>query len=239
MDKFDNVVLFPDKLKKANETISKIGLPNKQPSSNSTEEIKRLKGALRRAEQERDILKKAIKLFSKEKIDIPMDITQNDIAETKDMAKLLNKIDHIDAEYVTSTSDEMFQKQPFFLEVFLGYRFDVTPMELEEIMKVFFLIWEYFRTNKKVQTIKVTQAHFEAIQDKNIDMLQHASGGKVNDNKKLKIYSSDLDNLKSKALFSAVLFRFNERLVLMQMEENKRGILFLGIKSFIDCFENL
>jgi hypothetical protein len=167
-----------------------------------------------------------------------MDFKQNDSTEAKDLVKVQIKIDNIDAEYVNLISDEIFQKQPFFLTVLLGYRLDTTAIELEEIMKIYFLIWEYFRTNKKVQTIKVTEDHFETIQDKNIAMLQYADG-ELDDVEKTKIYSSDLGNLKSKALFTAVLYRYNERTVLLKMEERKRTIILIGIKSFIECFETI
>ena len=167
-----------------------------------------------------------------------MDFAQNDFTEAKDLAKVQIKIDHIDAEYVDVITDEIFQKQPFFLTVLLGYRLDTTLIELEEIMKIYFLIWEYFRNNTKVQTIKVTEDHFEKIQDKNIAMLQYADG-ELADVEKMKIYSSDLINLKSKALFTAVLFRYNERPVLLKMDERKRAIILIGIKSFIECFETI
>ena len=167
-----------------------------------------------------------------------MDFKQNDFTEAKDLAKVQIKIDNIDAEYVNLISDEIFKKQPFFLTVLLGYRLDTTPIELEEIMKIYFLIWEYFRTNKKVQTIKVTEDHFETIQDKNIAMLQYADG-ESGDVEKMKIYSSDLGNLKSKALLTAVLFRYNEKPVLLKMDDRKRAIILIGIKSFIECFETI
>lgn len=167
-----------------------------------------------------------------------MDFKQNDFNEAKDLANVQIKIDNIDAAYVNLISDEIFQMQPFFLKVLLGYRLDITPMELEEIMKTYFLIWEYFRTNKKVQTKKVTEEHFETIQDKNIAMLQYADG-ELDDFDKMKIYSSDLSNLKSKALFTAVLYRFNERPVLLKIDEGKRAIILIGIKSFIESFETI
>ncbi|MEJ7736094.1 MAG: hypothetical protein WKF97_01595 [Chitinophagaceae bacterium] len=105
-----------------------------------------------------------------------MEITDNDLSEVTEVTVLANKIDNIDAEYVNSTSDEIFQRQPFFLTVLLGYRLDTTPIELEEIMKIYFLIWEYFRPYSNVQTKKVTEDYFETIQSKHIDMLQYAEG---------------------------------------------------------------
>jgi hypothetical protein len=70
-----------------------------------------------------------------------MNITQQDFNEVSIVAELVNKIDAIDADYVNKISDEIFHMQPFFLTVLLGYRFDTTPIELEEIMRIFFLIW--------------------------------------------------------------------------------------------------
>lgn len=167
-----------------------------------------------------------------------MDFKQNDFSEARDLAKVQIKMDNIDAEYVNLISEDIFQKQPYFLTVLLGYRLVITPMELEETMKIYFLIWEYFRTNIKIQTIKVTENDFETIQNRNIAMLQYCDGefDAVETNN---IYSSDLENLKSKALFAAVLFRFNERPALLKMDVQKRFIIVIGIKSFIECFENL
>jgi hypothetical protein len=56
---------------------------------------------------------------------------------------------------------------------------------------------------------------------------------------KLDVYSNDLQNLKSKALLTAIIFRFNERPILIKMEVSKKGAVMIGIKSFIECFEAL
>lgn len=166
-----------------------------------------------------------------------MDISKNDLKEVTELAKLQHKIDSIDAEYVNLTSDEIFQKQPFFLSVLLGYRFDTTTQELEEIIRIYFLIWEYFRQNASVQTKKVTEEYFETIQNKYIEMLQYAEGER--NEVRMQIYASDLDNLKSKALLVAVLLRYNTKDALLKMDETKRGIVLIGIKSFIKCFETI
>ena len=159
-----------------------------------------------------------------------MDITQNDLKEVIELTGLQKKIDNIDAEYVNLISDEIFQKQPFYMTVLLGYRIDTTPEELEEIMKIYFLIWEYFRLNKNVQTKKVTETNFETIQRKHLEMLHYADGepGQLG---KMEVYSSDLQNLRSKALLTAVLFRYNNRPVLLKMDEFKKGIILVGIKT--------
>ena len=58
-------------------------------------------------------------------------------------------------------------------------------------MKVYFLIWEYFRSDQNVQTRKVKLAYFEKIQNRNIQMLKY-SEGESSQNDKLKVFSPDL-----------------------------------------------
>lgn len=165
-----------------------------------------------------------------------MKFTQKDYDETGRLAELLKKIDQVDATYADTVSDEIFQRQPFFLSVLLGYQFDVSMEELEEIMKIYFLIWEYFRSNPNFQKKQVSQAFFERIQTKNIGMLKYSEGepGKL---EKRKIYSNDLHKLKSKALWTAILFRCDNRPVLRKMDIETKGMILIGMKSFIECFE--
>jgi hypothetical protein len=167
-----------------------------------------------------------------------MNFTHKDFEETSKLANNLSRIDNIDSNYVNAVSDEIFNKQPFFLSVLLGYRFDTSLPELEEIMKIYFLIWEYFKDNKRIQAIKLTENHFEKIQQRNIKMLNYAAGEPCSVNV-MEIYSTDLQNFQSKALFTTVLFRFNTRAVLLSMDKRKRGIIILGMKSFIECFETI
>jgi len=167
-----------------------------------------------------------------------MEFTQNDFNESIELAELIRKIDLMDAEYVNTVTDEIYAKQPFFLTVLLGYRLDVRPKELEELMKIYFLIWEYFKSNQHVQTRKVNQAYFEKIQKRNIQMLKY-SEGELTEKDKLKVFSPDLQNLQSKSLLAAIFFRFNNRPVLSKMKTEKKGLILIGIKSFIECFEKI
>lgn len=168
--------------------------------------------------------------------DAKIKLTQNDFDETDQLAELIKKIDHVDLAYANAVSDEIFQRQPFFLSVILGYQFDVSKEELEEIIKISFLVWEYFRSNPNVQKKQVTQADFEKAQAKNIEMLKY-SDGEPNEHAKIKVYFYDLQKLKSKALWTAILFKFDNRPVLQEMDADTKGFILIGMKSFIDCFE--
>lgn len=168
-----------------------------------------------------------------------MNLSELEINEANEVADLLSKIDKDwDEDYVNTVSDEIFQHQPFFLTALLGLRFDVTPEELEEIMKIYFFIWEYFKNNKKVFAKKVTEEGFEKVQKRHIEMLRYMEG-EPNQKEKGKVVSSDFDNFKSRSLLAAVLLRYSTRSVLVKMNKQNKGFVFVGIKSFIECFDNL
>jgi len=88
---------------------------------------------------------------------------------------------------------------------------------------------------KNVQTKKITQIVFEKIQDRNISMLKYAEG--ESPGQQTIIYDHDLQNLKSKALMTAIFFRFNNQPTLVAMDSKMKGIILIGIKTFIECFE--
>jgi len=165
-----------------------------------------------------------------------MKITKEDINETIILNELIRKTNIIKAEYINSVSDEIFNTQPFFLTVLLGYRFDITKKELEEIMIIYFLIWEYFKIKKKLPIKKITEMDFEEIQNRNIQMLKY-SVGELSLNDKLKVYSNDLKYFKSKSLLAAIIYKFQNRSILIKMDENNKNSILIGIKSFIECFE--
>jgi hypothetical protein len=167
-----------------------------------------------------------------------MKIKQSDFDDTRRIADWVKTIDDIDADYVDRVSAEMFKKQSFFLAVLIGYRLDTSVQELEEIRKIYFLIWQYFKDNPGVQTKPIIEEDFEKSELRNIAMLHYVEG-ESSESQKKEIFERDLQPISSKALLAAILFRFDTRPVLRRMDERKRGIIFLGIKSFIICFEDI
>lgn len=161
--------------------------------------------------------------------------TAKDYSETSELAGLIRKIDTSDAEYVDRISDEIFKYQPFFLTVVLGYRMDISSQELEEMMRIYLLVWEYFKSNKNLPKKKVTQTQFEEVQRQNMYMLHYSEG--ESEESRDKIYTDELQNLKSKSLWAAVHFRYNTRPALINMDPEIKGITLIGILSFIQCFE--
>jgi hypothetical protein len=63
--------------------------------------------------------------------------------------------------------------------------------------------------------------------------------GEPTKKEKGKVVSYDFEKIKSRSLLAAVLLRYSERPVIAKMDEQMKGHIFIGIKSFIECFENL
>ena len=132
-----------------------------------------------------------------------MELSQSEINEANEVADLMFKIDNWDADYITSLSSEILQYQPYFLSVLAGVRVEVTEEELEEILKIYFLIWEFFRENKNVLEKKVTEADFNKVLDKQVDMLRYMEGEPTK-KEKGKVVSYDFEKIKSRSLLAAV-----------------------------------
>ncbi len=167
-----------------------------------------------------------------------MIISKEDKKESLIVGQLIKKIELIDEKYVNEESDIISQKQPFLISLILGYRFDLKPFELEEIMKVLFLIWEFFNKHRQTEIAKITESQFIRIQQRNIHMLKYFEGEQSRKSK-LEVISADLENLNSKALFTGVIFQFNQKVALLNMKNETRGIILVGLKSLIECFEEI
>jgi hypothetical protein len=154
------------------------------------------------------------------------------------VAGLLKQCDTIESKEANLLYDEIYEEQPFLLSVLLGYRFDVSVFELEEIIKLYFLIWKYFKIIKPGKRPRITESDFTKIERRNIQMLTYADG-ETNETDKQEIYGADIQHIKSKALLTAILFRWNERPNLQQMNTAAKGTVLIGVKSFIDCFESV
>ena len=167
-----------------------------------------------------------------------MELSESDIRETNEVADLMFKIDNWDADYINSISSEILQYQPYFLSVLAGVRLEVTEEELEEFLKIYFLIWEFFRKDKNVLAKKVTEADFLKVHNKQIEMLRYMEGEPTK-KEKGKVVLYDFQKIKSRSLLAAVLLRYSDRPVIAKMDEQMKGHVFVLIKSFIECFENL
>ena len=167
-----------------------------------------------------------------------MIISEEDKKESEKVSLLLKRIELMDGHYINTASDIMSRQQPFLISLLLGYNHDLKATELEEMMKIIFLIWEYFKDIKQTNEVKISESQFERIHLRNIYMLKYFEEEK-DKNDKLEFVDSDLRHLNSRALFAGVLFQFNQKQALVDMGDEERGVLLIGLKSLIECFEEI
>ena len=167
-----------------------------------------------------------------------MRVSEKDMQEVAEIGKLLNRIDSIKPQYITSTSEQMEQYQPFMLSMLMGYQYDMRTEEVDEILKIYFLIWEYFKDKKNIKNRELTEFQFEKAQKRNVEFFKYLDG-ETSEQDFNNTTSIDLGNLKSKALLTGVLLRFNTIPILLNMNYDMKGIVLIGIKSLIECFEEI
>ena len=166
-----------------------------------------------------------------------MRINKKNLKEVEILKEIEKRVDNITAEEVNRLSDELSLFQPFVISLLLGYRFDVDDYQLDEIMKILFIIWLNFENKPGVRKEKITIGQYENNQKRNIEFLHYYS---KEDNKgMLEGTRMQLGKLKSKALFINIIYRFEKRQYLERIDRDKRGIIIIGMKSLIESFENL
>jgi hypothetical protein len=136
-----------------------------------------------------------------------MKFREKDFGEIDRVSRIIHFVDKMDVKYADKESDEVFQKQPFIISLVLGYGIDLNPKEHEEVIKVLFIIWEYFKVNEKIGTKKVTVKQYDRIAKRNLQMLKYYESETLEADKSM-VIESDLSHLNSKALLTAIIFRF-------------------------------
>jgi hypothetical protein len=166
-----------------------------------------------------------------------MALTPNDSEQHGEIAKLLSLTDNVDEQYLHQATDEIYVYQPFLLSMFLGYKLDTTDAELDEILKIWLLIWEFFKEKRNIRTVKLTEQCFEQAQSKNVAFLKylHGKGSEVMEEPA----SNNLKELGSKSLFAIILAKFHTKPALVRMDMEKKGITLVGIKSLVEALEGI
>ncbi|MFK7979150.1 MAG: hypothetical protein AB8G86_04155 [Saprospiraceae bacterium] len=167
-----------------------------------------------------------------------MDFTSKDFEQTEQVARIVQLCDKTDIEELERIVDEIYKYQPFVISIFLGYKDDMNPYQHDEILRVLIIIWLFFKSNKNVERRKINVALFEKKQQKNVQFLQYLSGEPSNE-AQLLTTGLNLGQLKSKALFTAVLFKIREGKTLKNLEQRTSNIILIGMKSLIEAFEHV
>lgn len=164
--------------------------------------------------------------------------SEKDISDFRAITEIMKKINALDNGYGSSESEIIFQHQPFLISLILGYRIDLKQAELEEITILIFLIWEFFKVSKNTLVTKITEKQYDKVVHRNMSFLKYYENKPT---AKLKSDSivADLKGIKSIALLTTLFHSFETQAALVNMEKETRGIVMIGLKSLIECFEEI
>ena len=73
--------------------------------------------------------------------------------------------------YANKVTDEIYKYQPFILSVLMGYKMDIQLQELEPLVKLYLLIWLFYRDQKSVKNIPITPDRYMIAEEATVRML--------------------------------------------------------------------
>ena len=156
--------------------------------------------------------------------------TKSDLPQQmEDLKRIIGIFDKInklsnDLIWANAVTDELFICQPFLLSMLMGYKYDLSTIELDETLNLYFAVWEYFKIDPKVKLNAITKDRFEHFQNTNIQIFA------INDPASRETVT---------ILLAAIFERFKNRPVLLNMETQIKGAIMIGVKSIIECFEEI
>lgn len=168
-----------------------------------------------------------------------LNISDNDMAATARIAAILKNIEENENnfQYANTVTDELYRHQPFILSMIMGYKMDLSPEEFGPLVKLYITIWEYYKSDTNVRDVSITQEYYEKVEDRNMRMLNNFE--KTGSDSKHDFLVNDLNKVDSKALLAAVFLQFRENKALRNMNIQTKGMLMIGLKSVIQCFDQL
>jgi len=124
--------------------------------------------------------------------------------------------------WANDTIDKLKGRQPFLASMMEGFKMDLEPHELLEVLIIYTAIWEFFNSDRTSTVKPITQRQFELL---------------VSYNAQLIATNNPADRATVSILFNVVIERIGSLPVFQQMEVQKLGMLVVGVKSIIECFQ--
>ena len=110
--------------------------------------------------------------------------------------------------------------------------------QLDELLRILIVIWLFFEDRPRVKQKRITQKMFEARQKENVNFLEYMDG-EPSQSAKNQLVAENLQALHSKELWTMVFYKFKEGAALKTLDTQLSGIILIGMKSLIECFEEI
>ena len=140
-----------------------------------------------------------------------------------DIFEKMNRLEY-DFAWANQITDELMVHQPFLASMMAGYKFDLPPQEMDEVLKLYVAVWEFFKTDPIAKVTAITESQFDRLHTFNVNLMTK---------------NDSVDGATISVLLSVIIQRFGTRPTFKQMNVQKLGALIVGIKSTIECFQEL
>lgn len=162
----------------------------------------------------------------------------NRLEDLKIIHHITERINNYDSDFISRLMSEATEKQTFFAFSIVQFTGDLEPKASEDILSLYLGVWGLFRNYPGCRQTAITRQQFERVQQKNISMFNYLDG--EDDNKLFdQVVFDDHQRLKHNAVMQYVSHCFKTFPSLTAMEMNDYCVQLIGIKSFIECFEEL
>jgi hypothetical protein len=166
-----------------------------------------------------------------------MKLKKSDFDEVDVVMNIIQKTDNLNKLQIKTLIQEIHALQPFYINVLNSYKFDLNSEEFDEIAKIFIIMWEFLKFQKITFSKKLTEQEFIKVRDQLLFMLKYLEG-ETNEKEAKKIIQNDIEKIQSKALFTAIIYRYNTQPNIIKISNQVRGFIFIDLKTFLIYFEN-
>lgn len=166
-----------------------------------------------------------------------MKFTEKDYRESERVADIIKDIDHSSIQELSEIFDEIRHYQPSLISIFLGYKEVLSNEELDEFAKNLIIIWKFFSDKPNSKKTKITESHLKKFDKKNAEFFNYLSGEDKDEMRE--ITEITLEAMDSKAILTALIYRFNGKNIFKKMNQDTKSELLLELKTLIECFEHI
>jgi hypothetical protein len=161
-------------------------------------------------------------------------------AEIEHFRAILASEKRIDADelgYMEELLNEILECQPFMASMMLGFHHDLKPAESDAVIRIFLIIWSFYRKYPAVRINPLTEARYEEVLLRNLKRVEYA-GGEEDQEQFRQVIRLDVNGMKSKSLYTIIVHRFDTLQILKEIEIMEKGQLWMGTKALIDCLDD-
>lgn len=160
------------------------------------------------------------------------------LADYAILTRIAEEIINGDENHINGLIAEVVANQTFLASTIVNYTGTLEPEVSEDIFNLYLVVWGLYRHFPECRDTAITARQFERVQQRNISMFRYLD--QEDDNGQFRdIVRDDHRRLNHGVLMQYISHCFQSWKSLKQMETNEYCTTLVGIKSVIECLEEI